>query len=266
MKTFTKTKKSTPTLLNLETSNTKLSFLNLWFQGKTLLLTTLLGWMPLFPGQILRNLFYRTIFKQIGYPIQIRPNVRFTNAHWISIDDQVTIDRSVNIDNFPENDIYLGKKVKLHEGVRISCRGQNGKVSLGNKVCIDRGVDLRIHHGGQTIIGNNTYIGPYTCISGYGNIEIGNDCLIASHSAIYAHNHTFSNPDKKINEQGFTVQGIKIGDDCWLGNGVKVVDGVSIGKGCVIGAGAVVTKDIPPYSIAVGVPAKVISKRSQDLI
>ena len=52
-----------------------------------------------------------------------------------------------------------------------------------------------------------------------------------------------------------------IEDDCWLGTGAKVLDGVRIGRGCVIGAGAVVTKDIPPYSIAVGVPAKVIGRR-----
>jgi acetyltransferase-like isoleucine patch superfamily enzyme len=52
-----------------------------------------------------------------------------------------------------------------------------------------------------------------------------------------------------------------IEDDCWLGDGVKVLDGVTIGRGSVIGAGAVVTKDIPPFSVAVGVPARVIKSR-----
>jgi acetyltransferase-like isoleucine patch superfamily enzyme len=52
-----------------------------------------------------------------------------------------------------------------------------------------------------------------------------------------------------------------IEDDCWLGDGVKVLDGVTIGRGSVIGAGAVVTKDIPPFSVAVGVPARVIKTR-----
>ncbi len=244
------------------TKNLKPSFVDLWFRGKTLLLTTLVGWIPLPPGQILRNLLYRIILKQIGFPVRIRPNVMFTDARWIAIDDLVTIDPSVCIDIPQINDVYLGKSVKLHQGVRISCRGQNGKVFLGEKVCLDRGVDVKVHHGGQIVIGDRTYVGPYTCMSGFGKIEIGNDCLIASHSAIYAHNHNFSDPNKKIAEQGFSVKGIALEDDCWLGNGVKVMDGVTIGKGSVIGAGAVVTKDIPPYSVAVGVPAKVISKRS----
>ena len=244
------------------TKNFKPSLFDLWFRGKTLLLTTLVGWIPLPPGQILRNLLYRTIVKQIGFPVWIRPNVKFTDARSIAIDDRVTIDPGVCLDIHQINDVYLGKRVKLHQGVRISCRGEHGKVYLKEKVCIDRGVDVKVHHGGQIVIGERTYVGPYTCISGYGKIEIGNDCLIASHSAIYAHNHSFSDPNKKIAEQGFTVKGIEVEDDCWLGNGVKVMDGVTIGKGSVIGAGAVVTKDIPPYSVAVGVPAKVISQRS----
>jgi acetyltransferase-like isoleucine patch superfamily enzyme len=53
-----------------------------------------------------------------------------------------------------------------------------------------------------------------------------------------------------------------IEDDCWLGTGVKVLDGVTIGQGSVVGAGAVVTKDIPPYSVAVGIPSKVIAQRN----
>ncbi|MCX7595635.1 MAG: acyltransferase, partial [Fischerella sp.] len=65
-------------------------------------------------------------------------------------------------------------------------------------------------------------------------------------------------------EQGVTCKGIIIEDDCWLGHGVTVLDGVTIGKGSVIGAGAVVTKDIPPYSVAVGIPAKVVKSRISD--
>ena len=57
---------------------------------------------------------------------------------------------------------------------------------------------------------------------------------------------------------------VSIGDDCWLGRRVMVMPGVTIGDGCVIAAGAVVTKDIPPYSVAGGVPARVIKNRLDD--
>jgi acetyltransferase-like isoleucine patch superfamily enzyme len=85
--------------------------------------------------------------------------------------------------------------------------------------------------------------------------------MIASHSGIYANNHNFADPTQPICKQGNSYKGITVEEDCWLGSGVRVLDGVTIGRGSIIGAGAVVTKDIPPYSIAVGVPAKVVSQR-----
>lgn len=110
-------------------------------------------------------------------------------------------------------------------------------------------------------IGRQTYIGLNVCIGGPGNIKIGKDCLIAANSGIIANNHIFTDIHQKIAEQGVTRKGIVIEDNCWLGYGVKILDGVTIGEGSVIGAGSVVTKNIPPYSVAVGVPAKVIKSR-----
>jgi galactoside O-acetyltransferase len=64
-------------------------------------------------------------------------------------------------------------------------------------------------------------------------------------------------------EQGITAEGIVVEDDVWLGSGAIVLDGVHIGRGSVIGAGAVVTEDLPPYSIAVGSPARVVRDRRE---
>ena len=138
----------------------------------------------------------------------------------------------------------------------------NSQIYLRKQVILDRGVDIRALDRGYIELGESTYVGPYTCLAGPGPIEIGKNCLIGSHSGIYGNNHNFDNPELKIVEQGITCKGIAIEDDCWLGTGVKVLDGVTIGQGSVIGAGAVVTKDIPPYSVAVGVPARVISRRN----
>ena len=79
---------------------------------------------------------------------------------------------------------------------------------------------------------------------------------------IFTSNHEFTRTDIPIIEQGNApVKPVVIGDDCWIGQRAMIMRGVHIGDGCVIGAGAVVTKDIPPYSVAGGVSARVLKSR-----
>jgi len=205
---------------------------------KEAMITTLFEWVPLAPGRLLRRFFYRSLCQQMGSKVHIEPGVKLTNAQGIELGDQVMLRSQVWLRN----------------------HGPLSRMRLGDWVHLDRGVDIKAHQQAEIEIGSHTYIGPYTCLSG-DSIKIGKDCLIASHSGIYANNHIFADPGRLIREQGSSYRGIVIEDDCWLGSGVRVVDGVTIGQGSVIGAGAVVTKDIPPYSIAVGVPAKVIGQR-----
>jgi acetyltransferase-like isoleucine patch superfamily enzyme/putative methionine-R-sulfoxide reductase with GAF domain len=207
------------------------------------LVTTLLAWVPLSPGRVIRRLMYRSIFERIGTSVQIDPDVKFIGA----------------------DNIAIGNGVKIQSGVRLNS-GQNSNISIEERANIDRGVDIKAQGNGHIKIGENTFVGPYVCMAGE-HISIGKCCLIGSHSGIYAINHNFGEPTRKITEQGVSYKGIVIEDDCWLGSGVRVVDGATIGQGSVIGAGAVVTKDIHPYSVAVGVPAHVIaSRRSSELV
>jgi acetyltransferase-like isoleucine patch superfamily enzyme/putative methionine-R-sulfoxide reductase with GAF domain len=208
---------------------------------RELLVTTLLGSLPTLAwGVAARQTLYPPIFRHMGKKVFIQDGVEFISTDKIDIG----------------NEVYLFRNAKLNAW------NNNCKILLGDRVAIERGVDISCSGDNCTIeIGDGTFIGPYTCIGGPGQIAIGKDCMIAAHSGIVANNHIFVDPVQKIRDQGVTKKGIEIGDDCWLGFGVKVLDGVTIGKGSVIGAGAVVTKDIPPYSIAVGVPAKVISNR-----
>ncbi|MDJ0518065.1 MAG: acyltransferase [Trichodesmium sp. MO_231.B1] len=199
----------------------------------------LLEGIPFLIGRVLRRLIYRIFFAELGASACIRTDVEFVGTERIKI----------------------GKLISLHRGVRMRCLIKNSSINIGDKVTLDKGVDIKANYQ-EIEIGDYSYIGPYACLSG-GSIKIGKNCLIASHSGIYANNHTFADPLVNIREQKSSFKGIVIEEDCWLGSGVRVVDGVKIGKGSVIGAGAVVTKDIPPYSIAVGVPAKVISKRDK---
>lgn len=241
---------------------------------KESLVTALLEWIPRGPGIVLRRSIYRTIFAQIGDSVRIQTGVEFIQPRHIEIGDDVNINRGAflssavltNKTQASDNKICIGDRVHIESGVRINTAGENCSIHLHDQVNLDCGVDIKAHDRGLIEIGSQTYIGPYTCIAGPGKIKIGKNCLIASHCGIFGNNHQFADPNCLIREQGLTCQGIVIEDDCWLGTGVKVLDGVTIGKGSVIGAGAVVTKDIPAYSVAVGVPAKVISRRqSQQL-
>jgi acetyltransferase-like isoleucine patch superfamily enzyme len=206
--------------------------------NKQYLFTALASWIPFDLGIACRQFLYRSLFAYLGNSVQILSGLEFQG-----------IDK-----------IRIGNCVTLRSGARIRRIGANSFISIGDHTNIDSGANIRTYRNAAVIIGDHCYVGPYTCISG-GQVTIGNDCLIASHCSIYANNHIFANPHQKIRDQGSTNEGIIIEDDCWIGSGVRIVDGVTISKGSVIGAGAVVTKDIPPFSIAVGVPARVIKQR-----
>lgn len=212
-----------------------------------LLAITLFGNIPtLLLGSKLRNLVYKILFSHLGSPVYIQHGVEFNSA----------------------DNIQIGNSVYLFQGVRLDAKGHpNNKIYLADGVAIERNVDIGCLENTCIHIDVETFIGPNVCIAGPGDIKIGKRCMIAAHSGIYANNHNFTDPILPIKYQGVTRKGIVIEDDCWLGHGVTVLDGVTIGKGSVIGAGAVVTKDIPPFSVAVGTPARVIKSRiAQDLV
>ena len=93
-----------------------------------------------------------------------------------------------------------------------------------------------------------------------GSIEIGDNVLIGPKTIIWGRDHGIKK-SQLINEQQHIKEPIKIGSDVWIGGNVTILKGVSIGNGAVIGAGSVVIKDVEPYSIVVGNPAKFIKFR-----
>lgn len=110
-------------------------------------------------------------------------------------------------------------------------------------------------------IGKNSSLNQGVLIDGYGGVNIGQGVRIAAYVCINTADHEYADPDIFIKDQGYVVAEINIEDDVWIGAGTKINKGVRIGKGCVIGSGSVVTHDIPPFSIAVGVPCHVIRSR-----
>jgi acetyltransferase-like isoleucine patch superfamily enzyme len=110
-------------------------------------------------------------------------------------------------------------------------------------------------------IGKNCFIGEFNVVRGQGGVYIGDGVYTGPMVQIVAVNHVYDDPHRPIREQGITAQGIVIEDDVWIGAGATILDGVTIGRGSIVGAGAVVAKDIPSYSIAVGTPARPIKSR-----
>ncbi|NLF32532.1 MAG: acyltransferase [Planctomycetes bacterium] len=108
-------------------------------------------------------------------------------------------------------------------------------------------------------MGANCSVNPYACISG--RVTMGDGVRVASLVTIVGFNHRFDDPDRAITGQGVTSEGIVIGDDVWIGANAVIVDGVTVGDHAVIGAGAVVTRDVPPYGVVAGNPARVLRDR-----
>lgn len=156
--------------------------------------------------------------------------------------------------------------VTISEYSYLHCLSERG-VHIGNHTSIDR--NLWLHCGGLPAdhahgcfeIGDRSYIGCNAVMGAGGGIHIGNDVLIGQCVNIHSETHRFADPACLISQQGVNYQGVVIDDDVWIGSKATILNGVTIGRGTVIGAGAVVTRSVPPYSIAVGVPARVIGVR-----
>lgn len=117
-------------------------------------------------------------------------------------------------------------------------------------------------------IGKHVYIGPNaTILCKYTNVFIHDNVVIGPHLTIIENDHEFRKIGSYIIDSGLvnTVENeITIFSDVWIGANVTILKGVTIGRGSVIGAGAIVTKSIPPYSVAVGIPARIIKKRFSE--
>ena len=144
-------------------------------------------------------------------------------------------------------------KTKLFEFVAINRNCVLDSCSMGFASYINRNTTLK-----------NVVIGKFCCISWNVTLYGGNVHNYHAPSC-YTKYHWNSIFGSSVQSNKAQVAKTIIGNDVWIGNGAIVINGVTIGDGAIIGAGAVVTKDVPPYAIVAGVPAKVINKRFDDL-
>ncbi|MGA9286666.1 MAG: acyltransferase [Solirubrobacteraceae bacterium] len=136
-----------------------------------------------------------------------------------------------------------------------------GRLEIGPHTLLEPGVWITLPGSARVRIGEGTFLNMGVMVAAEQLVEIGNHCMLANGCFVSDASHRFDDPDKPITWQGFDSKGpTRIGDNCWLGANVVVTSGVNIGERCVIGANSVVTKDIEPFSIVAGAPARVLRK------
>jgi acetyltransferase-like isoleucine patch superfamily enzyme len=136
---------------------------------------------------------------------------------------------------------------------------REGRLTIGANTLFEPHVWITAPDAARVTIGTGTFLNIGVMVASMELVEIGDHCMFANGCFVTDANHRFSDPDKPITWQGFDSKGpTRIGDNVWCGAHVVVTSGVTIGERCVIGANSVVTTDIPPFSIAAGVPARVL--------
>ncbi|MEX8519831.1 MAG: DapH/DapD/GlmU-related protein [Leptothrix sp. (in: b-proteobacteria)] len=187
-----------------------------------------------------------------GYSIKrkifIGKNVSLLSKNKLFIQSGTVIGDCVYIDALSHNGIQIGCNVSVGPYSRIEASGTISNIGAGIK------------------IGNNTGIGSYCFIGGAGGVSIGSDVIMGQWVSFHPENHNHENIDIPIRLQGVIRKGITIEDDCWIGVKVTFLDGAHVGRGCVIAAGAIVKGFIPPFSVAAGIPARVIRSRKTSTL
>ena len=205
------------------------------------LLTGLLGPMPGAAGYYLRAKLYRLILRQFGKGSVIGRSVLLRSPGQVSIAEHVMIDDNVVLD----------------------AKGEGSRIELGSQILLGRNTILSCNKS-EIKVGNFVSIGPFCFLVSKSLISIGSNVSIGSGSHLMGGGHKFDDPNMPVIRQERTSKGIIVGDNAWIGSQAVILDGVTLGEGCIVGAGAVVTKDLPPYTIAAGIPAKVIRSRVKN--
>ncbi len=196
----------------------------------------------------LRAEYFRGVMAHVGKHVEFGKKINIVNPQWIS----------------------LGDNVCISDGVTIIARGPGPgpdgvSVKIGDNVTLCDRVYLDTESGntGYITIGNNVYIGTGTTLFGHEGLEIGEHSLLAQNISLTPYSHIFEDPDRPIIAQGGHCRKVTIGRDVYIGMNSTILYSADIGEGSVVGSATVVVKPLPPYSVAVGNPARIIRKRGE---
>lgn len=193
---------------------------------------------------IIRGIKYKLLLKKSSGFILVGRRVKVLNPQYIEVGKNFKIEDNVELQGLSEQGMVFGDNV-----------------SIGKYASI-RPSDYYLRNVGKGLkVGNNSNIGPYNYIGCSGEILIGDNVMISPRVSIYAENHVFDEIGITMKSQGVSISKVIIEDDCWIAANSVILSGVTIGRGSVVAAGSVVTKNVEPYSIVGGIPAKLIKKR-----
>lgn len=192
----------------------------------------------------LRGLWWRFWIKKAGGLTLIGRQVTIRNPQYVSVGANFVAEDFCEIQGLSQEGLVFGRQVTIGRFSMIRPSGYYGR---------EIGIGLKV--------GDYSNIGAYCYIGCGGGVEIGSHVMMSPRVGLHSENHNFDQVDLPMKEQGVERRGIVIEDDCWLASGSVVLSGVRVGRSSIVAAGAVVTKDVPSYSIVGGVPAKLISRR-----
>jgi acetyltransferase-like isoleucine patch superfamily enzyme len=138
---------------------------------------------------------------------------------------------------------------------------REGRLEIGSGTLLEPHVWITAPGEARVRIGAGSFLNVGVMVAAQQLVEIGDHCMLANGCFVSDASHRYEDPAKPITWQGFESRGpTRIAENCWLGANVVVTSGVTIGQRCVIGANSVVTRDVEPFSIAAGVPARVLRR------
>jgi acetyltransferase-like isoleucine patch superfamily enzyme len=198
-------------------------------------------------AQLLRGQLWRLLGATVGYRFGVGPGVRILYPECLTAGDNVTIEGPAYLHCLSERGVRIGRHTSFGPNLWLHCGGTPGDCAHG-----------------FFEIGEHSFVGANAVLGAGGGITIGSHVLIGQSVNIHAESHVFDDPARMIGEQGVAYRGVTIEDDVWIGSKATILDGVTVGHGAVVGAGAVVVSSIPPFAVAVGVPARVLRFRGQS--
>lgn len=164
---------------------------------------------------------------------------------------------------------HCGRNVYIRPGGQIV---RPRLISLGDNVRIGKNTDIYVHPKHRDSkefilkIGNDVHIGNYNIIGARKSVVLEENVMLGPWVIIVDHSHHYEDVEIPIKSQAITDAGpVRLEKDCWVGANVFILPNVKIGRHAVVGAYSVVNHDIPPYSVAVGSPARVIKQYDFDV-